>query len=138
MRPFEETRYLLDQRDASDFVAELDPRLATLEARLRQLRDSWDSIRGRALELEEARHVLLETGVFFRQAETNASSIMDDARASFDEPTAPLLENALDNAEAGFSGRDLGSMSLEWASIESVYCLHRPDRLLYADSCLER
>lgn len=121
MRPLAETRWMLEQRDASDFIAELDPRLNALETRLRQMRDSWDSIRGRALELDEARHVLLETGIFFRQAENNASAIMDDASSgSVDyEPTAPLLENALEGGDIGVHTRDLSGMSLECAASQS-------------------
>ena len=111
IRPFEETRFILSQRAGPELLDELDPRLKQNEDRLRQLRENWDSIRFRALELDEARHVLLETGVFFKHAESNVSAIMDDAgRNSFDEGTAPLLENAMEQGvgdNSGFQGMDL-------------------------------
>lgn len=101
----------MSQRSGLELLDELDPRLKQNEERLRQLRDNWDSIRSRALELNEARHVLLETGVFFRQAENNLSAIMDDAgRNSFDDGTAPLLENAMEQGmgdQNGFAGMNL-------------------------------
>lgn len=116
MRPFEDTRFILEQRRGPELVDELDPRLKTTEERLRQLRENWDSIRQRALELEEARAVLTETDVFFKQAQANPSSsaLTDDSnnRSSFDEADAPLLENALESG--GQDGRDLGAMHLEY------------------------
>ena len=115
IRPFEETRFILEQRRGPELTDELAPRLKTNEERLRQLRDNWDSIRSRALELEEARHVLMETDVFFRQAAANPSALTDDGgRSSFDESNAPLLENALESG--GGDARDLGSMHLEFVS----------------------
>lgn len=112
LRPFEDTRFILSQRSGPELVDELDPRLKQHEERLRQLRENWEGITHRALELEEARHVLMETAVFFKQAEVNASAIMDDGnRTSFDEPTAPLLENALEQGHAGDAS--FGGMSLE-------------------------
>jgi len=114
LRPFEDTRFILSQRSGPELVDELDPRLKQHEDRLRQLRENWDGITRRAFELEEARHVLMETAVFFKQAEVNASAIMDDGRNSFDEPTAPLLENALEQGHAGEAS--LGGMSLEFVS----------------------
>lgn len=119
IRPFEDTRFILEQRRGPELVDELDPRLKTTEERLRQLRENWDSIRQRALELEEARAVLTETDVFFKQAQANpnsSSALTDDGnnRSSFDEADAPLLENALESG--GQDGRDLGGMHLEFVS----------------------
>lgn len=103
----------MNQRSGPELVDELEPRLKQNEERLRQLRENWDSIRSRALELEEARAVLTETDVFFRQAAANPSALMDDGnRSSFDEPTAPLLENALETGMGDQSGIG-GGMHLE-------------------------
>lgn len=113
IRPFDETRFILNQRSGPELVDELEPRLKQNEDRLRQLRENWDNIRGRALELEEARAVLMETDVFFRQAAANPSAIMDDGnRGIFDESNAPLLENSL---EAGLGDQSAlsGTMHLE-------------------------
>lgn len=117
VRPFEETQVILNQRPGPELIDELDPRLRQNEERLRQMRDNWDSIRLRALELEEARHVLMETAVFFRQAENNPSAIMDDSagRSSYDEGTAPLLENAMEHGTGGDASGFAG-MSLEFVS----------------------
>lgn len=113
IRPFEETRFILNQRSGPELVDELEPRLKQNEDRLRQLRENWDNIRGRALELEEARAVLMETDVFFRQAAANPSAIMDDGnRGSFDESNAPLLENALESGLGDQSALS-GAMHLE-------------------------
>jgi hypothetical protein len=47
----------------------------------------------------------METDVFFRQAAANPSALMDDGnRSSFDEPTAPLLENTLESGLGDSSG----------------------------------
>lgn len=113
IRPFEETRFILNQRSGPELVDELEPRLKQNEDRLRQLRENWDNIRGRALELEEARAVLMETDVFFRQAAANPSALMDDGnRGSFDESNAPLLENTLE-AGMGDQSAFTGAMHLE-------------------------
>jgi V-type H+-transporting ATPase subunit a len=62
---------------------------------------SYANLEKRALELEEARQVLRETDVFFK----NASTRTDRIRSSFDEPNAPLLGDVEDmSAGEGGSG----------------------------------
>lgn len=68
-------------------MEELDGRLQESEQRVAAMNSSYESLEKRALELEEARQVLRETDVFFRQA----SNRRDEIRTSFDEPSAPLL-----------------------------------------------
>ncbi|KZV99162.1 V0/A0 complex, 116-kDa subunit of ATPase [Exidia glandulosa HHB12029] len=66
---------------------ELDVKLAEHEDRLNQMNDSYKTLSERTREMEEAKHVLLETDVFFNQAAGQHHEI----RQSFDDQAAPLL-----------------------------------------------
>lgn len=73
---------------------ELVRRLAEHEERVQQMNQSHDALQKRLLELEEAKHVLRETEVFFQQAEAAAAAPGGDVRVSIDEDVAPLLDPA--------------------------------------------
>lgn len=94
---------------------DLNVRLREHEERLSQMNDSYDQLQRRLLELEEARHVLRETAVFFEQAEgrheATRSSLEDDANA-------PLLD---DVEGRGFGGHreetsGFGTVDLEFVA----------------------
>ncbi|KAF9425142.1 H(+)-transporting V0 sector ATPase subunit a [Podila epigama] len=72
---------------------DLEERLMEHENRLLQMNNSHETMQRRYLELVELKHVLRETSDFFQEA----ASHQEDIRHSFDEPTAPLL----DDLEAG-------------------------------------
>ncbi|KDQ18566.1 hypothetical protein BOTBODRAFT_28956 [Botryobasidium botryosum FD-172 SS1] len=73
---------------------ELDVKLSGHESRLIQMNESYQTLSTRQRELQEARHVLRETAVFFDMAHGHQSEI----RTSFDEGTQPLL--AQDDTES--------------------------------------
>ena len=76
---------------------DLHVKLREHEERVGQMNGSYEALQKRLLELQEARHVLRETAVFFDQAEgRNAEA----NRASVDDANAPLL----DDVESGFGG----------------------------------
>lgn len=67
------------------------------------MNESYETLERRALELEEARQVLRETDVFFREA----SGRRDEIRGSFDDD-APLLGDVEQSGDqSGFGGFDL-------------------------------
>ncbi|KAH7107276.1 V0/A0 complex, 116-kDa subunit of ATPase [Auriculariales sp. MPI-PUGE-AT-0066] len=66
---------------------ELDVKLTEHEERLNQMNESYKTLSERTREMEEAKHVLLETDVFFNQAAGQHHEI----RQSFDDSAAPLL-----------------------------------------------
>jgi len=68
---------------------DLEERLSEHETRLLQMNNSHESMQRRYLELTELKHVLRETRDFFQEA----ASHQEDIRQSFDEPTAPLLDD---------------------------------------------
>ncbi|KAM0756349.1 V0/A0 complex, 116-kDa subunit of ATPase [Meredithblackwellia eburnea MCA 4105] len=107
MRPFEETQGLLAGRSGAQALDELDSRLVESEQRVAAMNNSYEALEKRALELEEARQVLIETDVFFREASTRH----DEIRTSFDEgASAPLLgdiEAGRGPEESGFGGFEL-------------------------------
>jgi V-type H+-transporting ATPase subunit a len=76
---------------------ELNVKLREHEERLGQMNGSYETLQKRLLELEEARHVLRETAVFFDQAEGRH----EQGRTSTDDANAPLL----DDVESGYAGR---------------------------------
>ncbi|KAF9133117.1 H(+)-transporting V0 sector ATPase subunit a [Mortierella sp. 14UC] len=87
---------------------DLEERLSEHENRLLQMNNSHETMQRRYLELTELKHVLRETSDFFQEA----ASHQTDIRNSFDEPSAPLL----DDLEAGPSdaqgaGLQLGNVT---------------------------
>ncbi|KAG0296376.1 H(+)-transporting V0 sector ATPase subunit a [Dissophora globulifera] len=80
---------------------DLEERLSEHETRLLQMNNSHETMQRRYLELTELKHVLRETADFFQEA----ASHQEDIRHSFDEPTAPLL----DDLETGPSQESQGA-----------------------------
>ncbi|KAG8928109.1 H(+)-transporting V0 sector ATPase subunit a, partial [Tulasnella sp. 417] len=66
---------------------ELELKLSEHEARLIQMNESYTTLSTRTRELQEARHVLRETAVFFDRAGSREQEI----RTSYDDGTQPLL-----------------------------------------------
>ncbi|THH06116.1 hypothetical protein EW145_g4310 [Phellinidium pouzarii] len=94
-------------------VDDLDVQLAEHEKRLVQMNESYQTLSERLRELIEARHVLLETAVFFQKAEGHQSEI----RTSFDDSAAaPLLQH--DDTENQLSPSQYlsGGFDLEFVS----------------------
>ncbi|KAK0539576.1 H(+)-transporting V0 sector ATPase subunit a [Tilletia horrida] len=97
---------------------ELSNRLRSYEERLFQMNSSYDSLQKRLQELEEAKHVLRETAVFFDQAEGRHETIRTST--ADDDDNQPLLSGDVEGRnfasrnrepsqgnESGFAGFDL-------------------------------
>ncbi|RIA99172.1 V-type ATPase family [Glomus cerebriforme] len=87
-------------------VDDLEDKIKEHERRISQMNSSYEILQKRYLELTEARHVLKETAVYFDEA-----SRQDNIRHSLDEPSAPLLDQDVEQGGSG-SGRDNQPMSL--------------------------
>lgn len=74
---------------AAQTMDELDLKLKEHEGRLIQMNDSYQLLCERTRELEEARHVLRETAVFFERA----TGYQSEVRSSMDDSSAPLLQH---------------------------------------------
>lgn len=90
-------------------IDELSERSQSLEQRIYQLNDSYETLKKREVELTEWRWVLREAGGFFDRAHGNVEEI----RASTDDDDAPLLQdveqhNSAADAERSFSGMNIG------------------------------
>lgn len=98
-----------DQR-GPQLMDELSVRLREHEERLGQMNGSYEQLQRRLLELEEARHVLRETAVFFDQAEGRQDAI----RTSTDDANAPLLDDVESRGLAGGQNESgFGTFDLE-------------------------
>ncbi|KAG0300065.1 H(+)-transporting V0 sector ATPase subunit a [Linnemannia gamsii] len=88
---------------------DLEERLSEHENRLLQMNNSHETMQRRYLELTELKHVLRETSDFFREA----ASHQDEIRHSFDEPSAPLLDDLESgpSQEAQGAGLQLGNVT---------------------------
>lgn len=108
--------HLLAPTAGSNYAAvldELDLKLAEHEARLQTMNGSYDTLRKRLGELEEARHVLRETAVFFERANETGEGMSGGGRISIeDDDRAGLLENAMEHGRGG-QGEDGGPASFE-------------------------
>lgn len=92
-------------------VEDLASKLKQHEDRLSDMNGSYDQLQKRLLELEEARHVLRETAVFFDQAEGRGA---DHGRASTDDASAPLLEDDIESRGFGRNdNQDYATFDLE-------------------------
>jgi V-type H+-transporting ATPase subunit a len=118
IRPYEEVSGLFAGRSGAQALEELDGRLHESEQRVAAMNNSYEALEKRALELEEARQVLIETDVFFRQA----SNRHDEIRSSFDEPDAPLLGDM----ESGRAGQDDGHGGFELECVLPSYTARAP------------
>lgn len=90
-------------------IDELSERSQSLEQRIYQLNDSYETLKKREVELTEWRWVLREAGGFFDRAHGNVEEI----RASTDDDDAPLLQdveqhNSGGDVERSFSGMNIG------------------------------
>lgn len=105
-----------DTNRGPQLMDELGVRLREHEGRIGEMNESYDQLQKRLLELEEARHVLRETAVFFEQAEGRHGG---GGRSSFeDEANAPLL----DDVESRGMGthREEGGAGYETIDLEFV------------------
>ncbi|MBW0468651.1 hypothetical protein O181_008366 [Austropuccinia psidii MF-1] len=97
--------HLLAPSAGSHYAAVLDAlntELKDQETRLQTLNASYDSLRKRLGELEEAQHVLMETAVFFERAH-RSSHEENRFRSSLDDDRAGLLDNAAEEGRADLS-----------------------------------
>ncbi|KAL1873084.1 hypothetical protein VTK73DRAFT_1136 [Phialemonium thermophilum] len=90
-------------------IDELAERSQSLEQRIAQLNDSYETLKKREVELTEWRWVLREAGGFFDRAHGNVEEI----RASTDDDDAPLLQDVEQHQQAAdversFSGMNIG------------------------------
>lgn len=90
-------------------IDELAERSQSLEHRIFQLNDNYETLKKREVELTERRWVLREAGGFFDRAHGNVEEI----RASTDEDDAPLLQDLEQHSRApeveqSFSGMNIG------------------------------
>lgn len=101
----------IDGRRGPQMMDELAVKFREHEERLNQMNSSYETLQKRLLELEEAKHVLRETAVFFEQAEGRHEQV----RTSTDDANAPLLENDIEsvgfnrgrNEDGGYGTFDL-------------------------------
>ncbi|PWN48396.1 V0/A0 complex, 116-kDa subunit of ATPase [Violaceomyces palustris] len=100
----------LDARRGPQMMDELFQKLKEHEERLGQMNGSYETLQKRLQELEEAKHVLRETAVFFDQAEGRQEQV----RGSIDDANAPLLDdvesrgfNSQRGDESGYGTFDL-------------------------------
>ncbi|CAO1618414.1 unnamed protein product [Parajaminaea phylloscopi] len=91
-------------------VDELSAKLRDHEERIGQMNNSYETLQKRLLELQEARHVLRETAVFFDQAEGRQEAV----RSSTDDDHAPLLDDVETGGQYGGSGD--GGFDLEFVA----------------------
>ncbi|KAK8086551.1 V-type proton ATPase subunit a [Apiospora phragmitis] len=90
-------------------IDELAERSQSLESRVHQLNESYETLKKREVELTEWRWVLREAGGFFDRAHGNVEEI----RASTEDDDAPLLQdveqhNQAPDVERSFSGMNIG------------------------------
>lgn len=90
-------------------IDELAERSQSLEQRIFQLNDSYETLKRREVELTEWRWVLREAGGFFDRAHGNVEEI----RHSTEQDDAPLLQdveqhNSAPDVERSFSGMNIG------------------------------
>jgi len=78
-------------------VDDLEDKIKEHERRISQMNSSYETLQKRYLELTEARYVLKETAVYFEEA----VSRQDNIRHSFDEPSAPLLDQDVEQGGGG-------------------------------------
>ena len=82
------------------FMEKLAKQLQEYEERIAQMNGSYESLQRRLQELEESKHVIRETAVFFQQAEAQPEQV----RVSIDDDHAPLLDGERARGVQGMSG----------------------------------
>ncbi|KAI7831822.1 V-type ATPase, V0 complex, 116kDa subunit family [Gamsiella multidivaricata] len=108
IRPSIPSSYMTRARSRQE-LDDLEERLSEHENRLLQMNNSHETMQRRFLELTELKHVLRETAEFFEEA----ASHQEDIRHSFDEPSAPLLDDLETgpSQEAHSAGLQLGNVT---------------------------
>ncbi|EGG09981.1 uncharacterized protein MELLADRAFT_115620 [Melampsora larici-populina 98AG31] len=107
--------HLLAPTAGSNYAAvldSLDSELKDHEIRLQTMNSSYEQLRTRLGELEEARHVLRETAIFFERANHHPS----ERRVSdvdLDDDRAGLLDNAAEEGRGGRSDETSGNTAFE-------------------------
>lgn len=99
---------------------DLSNKLRDHEERIGQMNGSYETLQKRLLELEEARHVLRETAVFFDQAESRG-----EGRNSTDDDHAPLLD---DDVESRGYNRDSSGADSSFATFDLEFVAGTIDR----------
>ncbi|KAI5858300.1 V0/A0 complex, 116-kDa subunit of ATPase, partial [Durotheca rogersii] len=94
-------------------IDELSERTQSLEQRIFQLNESYETLKKREVELTEWRWVLKKAGGFFDQARDNVDEIRASTDGDTEDDDAPLLRdveqhNQPGNVEASFSGMNVG------------------------------
>lgn len=89
-------------------IDELAERGQSLEARIQQLNDSYETLKKREVDLTEWRWVLREAGGFFDRAHGNVEEI----RASTEDDDAPLLQDVEQHHQASDVERSFGGMNI--------------------------
>lgn len=120
IRSYDDNVNLLGGRTGPQVLEELDSKLQDSEARVGAMNSSYESLEKRALELEEARQVLRETDVFFKDAAGRSTEI----RSSFDEPNAPLLGHGGDDHLSGEDEAGFGGFDLEYVPLLALFLAH--------------
>ena len=89
-------------------IDEVVERSQTLEQRIQQLNESYETLKKREVDLTEWRWVLREAGSFFDRAHGNVEEI----RASTDGDDAPLLQDVESHARAADAERSFSGMNI--------------------------
>lgn len=107
--------HLLAPTAGSNYAAVLDTldyELRDQETRLQTMNASYDTLRKRLGELEEARHVLRETAIFFERASQGPRE-RRGSNVSLDDDRAGLLDNAAEEGHGGIMGEGAGNAAFE-------------------------
>ncbi|KAH8922050.1 ATPase V0 A0 complex 116-kDa subunit [Atractiella rhizophila] len=114
IRPFSQTSYLHSSYPSTQHMTnELFGKLSDLEVRIGEMEKSYDALVKKRRELEEARGVLRETGVFFKEAEGRR----EEMRSSFeDERGEGERERLLGGGSDEERGGELGGMDIEFVA----------------------
>ncbi|KAI3624830.1 VPH1 [Malassezia furfur] len=116
-RPLESALPMLGGAEATRtplFMEQLATQLNELGDRVGQMNSSYTALQRRLQELEEAKHVIRETAVFFEHAEAQPEQVrlsMDD-----DAPHAPLLDGARPTGIEGMRAAPPASFDLEFVA----------------------
>lgn len=93
-------------------MSTLSAELKEAEERIASMNNSCEILQKRSMELQEARHVLRETAVFFEQANASSATAIG-TRASVDDARVPLLDDLesglqpVHDNDSAFAGLDL-------------------------------
>ncbi|WFD04111.1 hypothetical protein MOBT1_002814 [Malassezia obtusa] len=114
-RPLESALPLLGGGESARtpmFMEQLAKQLQEYGERIGQMNNSYDTLQSRLQELEEAKHVIRETAVFFQHAEAQP----DHVRLSMDDDHAPLLDGSRATGVEGMRAAPPASFDLEFVA----------------------